>query len=104
MEKHAYFIQKLTTYKIKSVKETELTYQFEVENCTELNKNSTMYFTKDSFWKNKITKIPQKNDVLVIGDGHFWLIAEAEANNTIIIAESPEIRKDFIKGITKDLK
>ncbi len=101
MEKNVYFIKKLKAYKIKSVKETENTYQFEVESTNQQSLFDRMYFTKESFKRNNILNKPEAGDILIVDDNQIWI--EKDTQRTIIIADDTQTKEAFISEIKDNL-
>lgn len=101
MEKNVYFIKKLKAYKIKSVKETENTYQFEVECSNQQTLFNRMYFTKDTLKRNNILNKPEVGDILIVDEDQIWI--EKDTQRTIIIADDTHTKEEFISEIKDDL-
>ena len=101
MEKNVYFIKRLKAYRIKSVKETENTYQFEVENTNQQTLFNRMYFTKDTLKRNNISNKPEVGDILIVDEDQIWI--EKDTQCTIIIADDSQTKEDFISEIKDDL-
>ena len=90
----AYYVKELDCFEIKSVQEREYTFQFEVVNCNKQTAMSRMYFTKESFRKNKITKTPVVGDILVIDKNtNFWIFSND--NPIIVVSDSAETTSEF---------